>query len=414
MAITLKEAAELKRAKGELEQKRLTLKEKVKNHRDMGAEDLGKVTDQLRSLAEEIDDINEQLVDAPEPNTRGILPNVKTTDITEENFRSSAKYRDAFYRSYLHNKVSEADSEIMAFGKRAITDMNGGSVASGAEFLVPQTTLDRVYAVIKQYGRLYSAITKFGFTGDVSLPIGTTGAPTDNGDGTATLNFTVTEVAITQSAVVATLVVKNLLLRNSIPAFEQYLALEIGKYIGLLLENYVLNGGVDTSSFLGIITAIKSGTSAAKTYSDMDWGQISAILGEVESPYGDQGTWVMKRKTFFNRFFSLTDSAGKPLTTISAVVGGGHDMGINPTLGQTNYLIAGHPVLFTSQMPDVESVLFGDLSTYIVNESEAFTIESNTSEKFSEDKTVWRGKVYSGGKPLFAKDTFTYWSYVEA
>jgi HK97 family phage major capsid protein len=404
MAMTQKETAELKREKGELEQKRLALKEKVKNHRDMGAEEMGQIADQLRTLSEDIDAINEKLVDAPEEK-RGIPLPTKTNEITEDNFRSSSKYRDAFYRSYLGGKINDTDAAVLAFGKRAITDMNGGSVTSGAEYLVPQTTLDRVYKIIEQYGRLYSAITKFGFTGDVSLPIGTTGTPTDNSNGTATLNFTFTEVKISQEAVVATLVVKNLLLRNSIPAFETYLAGEIGKYIGILLENSVINGSLSGGTFLGLVTAIKEGTSDAKTYSDMDWAQIAEILGEVESPYGDQGTWIMKRKTFFNRFFSLTDAAGKPLVTITPVQGGP---------GTSNYLIAGMPVIFSSRMPDVDSVLYGDLSMYIVNESESFTIESNTSEKFSSDETVWRGKVYSGGKPLFPKETFTYWSYAEA
>lgn len=327
----------------------------------------------------------------------------KGNEITAENYRSSTQYRDAFYRSFLAGKISETDAEIMAFGKRAITDMNVGSVASGAEYLVPQTTLDRVYFIIQQYGRLYAAITKFGFTGDVSLPIGTTEAPTDNGDGTVTLNFSFTEVKISQQAVVATIVVANLLLRNSIPAFEQYLAMEIGKYIGLLLENYVLNGSLSTSTFLGIIAAIKA-ASADNTYSGMDWQQIANICAEVESPYGDNATWVMKRSTFFKKFFALTDAAGKPIVSVVPVLGGP---------GQSNYLIAGQPVLFTSQMPDTDSVLYGDLSTFIVNESESFVIESNTSEKFSEDKTVWRGKVYSGGKPLFATTTFTYWAYEE-
>ena len=403
--ISSKEAAELKREKTMIEEKRLALKEQVKNHRGMSTDELNETAENLRSLSDHMDEINEKLKGAPDEQ-RGRLPfnGGKHSDITEENYRSSAKYRDAFYRSFLNNKVSEADAEIMAFGKRAITDMNGDSVASGADYLVPQTTLDRVYAIITQYGRLYSGITKFGFTGDVSLPIGTTEAPTINADGTAELNFSFTEVKISQQAVVATITVKNLLLRNSIPAFEQYLAMEIGKYIGLLLENYVLSGSLSTSTFLGIIAAIKVAPSAANTYSIMDWQQIADICAEVESPYGDNATWVMKRSTFFRKFFAMTDAAGKPLTTTIPVAGGP---------GQSNYLIAGQPVIFTSQMPDTDSVLYGDLGTYIVNESEAFVIESNASEKFSEDKTVWRGKVYSGGKPLFAKTTFTYWSYDE-
>lgn len=411
VTLTQKEAAELRREKAELEQRRLTLKAKIKNHRDMSSEELEGTAEQLNSMSDRMDEINEKLRHAPDPEQRAKLSAPRSGEVIDEtNYRSSEKYRDAFYRSFLAGRVSEADAEVMAFGKRAITDMNGESVTSGAEYLVPQTTLDRVYTVIKQYGRLYSAITKYGFTGDVALPIGTAGAPTENPDGTVKLNFSFTEVKISQQAVVATITVKNLLLRNSIPAFEQYLAMEIGKYIGLLLENYVLNGSLSTSTFLGIITAIKSGTSAAETYSEMDWAQIAEICGSVDSPYGDNATWVMKRSTFFKRFFALTDGNGKPIVAIlnTPLVKG------LPGESQATYLIAGQPVLFTSQMPDEDSVLYGDLSTYIVNESESFTIEANTSEKFSEDKTVWRGKVYSGGSPLFAKDTFAYFHYQAA
>lgn len=410
MKLTQKEIAELKREQTELESKRSELKEKCKNHRDMSVEDLNGAAENIRSISARLDEIGTQLKDAPVEKRGGLgmLKDLKGNEITEENYRSSAKYRDAFYRSFLNNKVSEEDSEIMAFGKRAVTSMNGDGVTTGSEYLVPQTTLNNVYSVIKQYGKLYSAITKFGFTGDVALPIGAVNAPTDNDDGTTSLTFSFTEVKISQMAVVATIIVKNLLLRNSIPAFEQYLSREIGKYIGLLCENYVLNGTLDTSTFEGIITAIKTAPSAAKTYSELDWKGIAGIMGSVESPYGDNATWVMKRSTFFTRFFALTDSTGKPIVTVTPLIQGLPGQDNYGTA--TPYLIAGQPVIFTSQMPDTDGILYGDLSTYIVNESEAFVIESNTFEKFSEDKTVWRGKLYSGGKGTFPKQTFAYYS----
>jgi HK97 family phage major capsid protein len=410
--LTQKEVAELKREQTELETKRSELKEKCKNHRGMSEEALGVEVENLRTVSTRLDEIGAQLKDAPQAEKRGglgMLKDLKGNEITEENYRSTAKYRDAFYRSFLNNKVSEEDSEVMGFGKRAVASMNGEGVTAGSEYLVPETTLNKVYSVIKKYGKLYSAITKFGFTGDVALPIGTVDAPTENADGSAELTFSFTEVKISQMAVVATITVKNLLLRNSIPAFEQYLSMEIGKYIGLLCENYVLNGSLASSTFEGIITALRVAPSIAETYSILDWKAIAGIMGGVESPYGDNATWVMKRSTFFTRFFALTDSTGKPIVTVTPLIQG--QPGQDNYGTATPYLIAGQPVIFTSQMPDVDSILYGDLSTYIVNESESFTIESNTSEKFSEDKTVWRGKLYSGGKGTFPKETFVYYSY---
>ncbi|MHC1694623.1 MAG: phage major capsid protein [Eubacteriales bacterium] len=154
------------------------------------------------------------------------------------------------------DRVADTDAEVMSFGKRAITDMNGGSVTAGAEYLVPQTTLNEIQSVIVKYGPVYAAVTKYKFNGDVTIPIGTADTPTNNANGTDTLKFTFTEVVINQQAIVAVIKVKNLLLKNSIAGLEKYLSMEIGKYIGQQQENYVLNGTLASSKFLGIIPAV--------------------------------------------------------------------------------------------------------------------------------------------------------------
>ncbi|MED4599877.1 phage major capsid protein [Paenibacillus validus] len=399
--LSQKEAAELKREKSELEQKRLALKEKVKNHRDMSTEDITDATEELRSMGERIDEINEQLSNAPEDFKRGPIPQMKTNEINEQNFRSSAKYRDAFYRSFINRSVSTEDAEIMEMGKRSITDMNGGSITSGAAYLVPQTTLDVINSVIVKYGQVYAAITKYGFTGNVSLPIGTAGSPTDNGDGTATLNFTFTEANISQEAIVATIKVKNLLLKNSISALETYLAMEMGKYLGTYLDNAVING--DGGTFTGIIPSITAAPSEKQTYSLMDWAQLMDIESDVDSPYGDDAVFIMRRKTFFNRFRKMSDASGAPITTTIPVITGN---------GKTQFFLDGHPVIFTTAM-QIDDILFGDIKQYVVNESQEITIESSSvgDDVFGKDQTMWRGKVYSGGLPLFAKTTFTYYAY---
>ncbi|RED54791.1 phage major capsid protein [Cohnella lupini] len=402
MKMTHKQAAELKREKTELEQKRLALKDKVKNHRDVTTEELNATVDQLRTLAEQIDEINVQLADAPEAEKRGGM-GVKTIELNEENFRSSDKYRDAFFRSYITRSVSTEDAEIMDLGKRAITDMNGGSVTSGAAFLVPQTTLNVIQSVITKYGQVYAAVTKYGFTGDVTLPIGTAGATTDNGDGTVTLNFAFTEARIAQSAVVATIKVKNLLLKNSISALETFLATEMGKYLGVYLDNAVINGDGAGGSFTGIVPAITVAPSQKQTYSAMDWGKLMDIEGDVDSPYGDDAVFIMRRKTFFNRFRKMTDAGGAPITTTIPVVTGN---------GKTKFFLDGHEVMFTTAMA-LDDILFGDIKQYIVNESQDIVIESSSvgDNSFGKDETMWRGKVYSGGTPMFAKETFTLWGY---
>lgn len=392
-----KQIAEFKRQLSDLEAQRKVLKEECKNKRStMTSEELVSKTEELRTINEQIDDLKETLESAPSVRSNNYEA-VRSHEITAENFRSSTQYRDAFFRSYANKRVAEADAEIMAYGKRAITDMNGYSVTSGAEYLLPQTTMDKIQAIVVKYGALYGAVTKYNFNGDVTLPIGTADAPTNESNGTDTLTFTFTEVTINQQATVATVKVKNLLLKNSISGLEAFLAMEIGKYIGLQLENYVLVGNPASSKFQGIINAY--GTS--EKYTDADWELINDIYGALESPYGDAGTWIMKRRTFFKRFRSMTDAEGRPLISTLPVTQG--------SVGASQYFIDGRPVIFSTRMAE-DAFIYGDLSQYIVNESQEIVIEADASAGFNDDATVWRGKVYSGGKPLFVEEAFVYYT----
>lgn len=399
--LTQKEIAEFKREKEELEKKRLVLKEKVKNHREIDVKEVENITDELSKISERMNEISDQLKGTQTEKRGGITMEFeqiakRDNEITKENFRNTEKYRDAFFRSFINKKISPEDTEIMAMGKRAVTDMNGLSVASGAEYLVPQTTLNQIQSVIVKYGQLYANVTKYNFNGDITIPIGTAGSPT--GDEVDALEFTFAEVTINQQAVIATVSVKNLLLQNSISGLENYLAMEIGKYIGLQLEDYVLNGNPATSKFQGIIKAY--GTS--KKYSECSWELINDVYAAIDSPYGDNGAWIMNRKTFFSKFRSLTDAEGTPLIAALPVTVGG--------ASASQYFIDGRPVIFSTRMAD-DAFIYGDLSQYVVNESQNIVIESDASAGFAADSTIWRGKVYAGGKVLFVEDAFVYYEH---
>lgn len=384
---------------------------------DSEQEKLNSLKDEIRSIEEKINNLESQTDTNVENNTNNVNHRSINTNIphgiiepakrTQEEVLNSTEYRNAFYRSVMNNKILKTDYDIMQEGKRVITDMNGGTVTSGAEYLVPTTTLNMIKEIIEVWGNIYALVEKTSFTGNVSLPIATEGATTDNGDGSVTLTATFTEVTINQMAVIAMIKVKNLLLKNSISAFENYLTKQLGKYLGKQLTNYVLNGSPTTSKFTGIIFKIKDNAENT-TYSDIDWAWINSVQGSLESPYGDNAVWVMKRSTFFTKFRSLVDANGKPLAEI--VTGGP---------GGSKYYIAGQECFFTTLMPtgDTDPILYGDLKTYMVNESEGISIESSSENDtaFQADETHWRGKVYSGGKPtLPTANTFKYFTYEAA
>ncbi|MHC1694624.1 MAG: hypothetical protein AB9835_04965 [Eubacteriales bacterium] len=103
--LTQKAAAELRRNKTALEQQRLEIKKKCEQHRStMTTEQLSAETENMRSLSEQIDTINEQLKDAPEPDSRGGIFMPTNGSVTAENFRESIQYRDAFFRSFINGQ----------------------------------------------------------------------------------------------------------------------------------------------------------------------------------------------------------------------------------------------------------------------------------------------------------------------
>lgn len=418
--ITPKEAAGLRREQADLLQQKVALQKEFKPLMATAtAEQVAAEQDKIQKINDRIDAITEQLAgeqSAPQPEGGFSLINQTqpTQGITKDNFRESGEYRDAFYRSLSLGRVSESDANVLKYGKQAITSVDGEGVASGGNYLVPTTTLNKIHDVIQKYGRVYAAISKYTFDGDVSLPIGTAKIPTTNSDGVDELTFEFTEATLSNMAVVATIIVKNLMLKKGIPALESYLATEIGKYLGITLENYVLTNAVNHTNYQGIVPHLKASPDPrVGTYKDFTWATVGEIMGDVNSPYGDNATWIMARKTFFNKVFAMTDAAGRPVvTTAPSAVSGGTPPRDNFD-GAVSYLIAGQPVIFTDFLPaaDEGAILYFDLNQYVANESLGITIESNTSEKFSSDKTVWRGKLYGAGKPMFAKSAGTYYTY---
>lgn len=392
-----REAAEMERDREELEKRREALKLQVQMHRDKGEEapieELEAMTKEATEINAQIEAINEELrtVTKPNPEIGGQIPTM-VNEISRENFRGTKQYRDAFYRSLINRSIAEADRELMAWShERAITDMNGLSVSSGAAYLVPETTLNEISAIINKVSPLSGLVTRYNFNGAVTIPIGTPDTTTNNSDGTDTLAFIFTELAIGQDAVVALVEMKNLLLKNGISGIEQFIAAQIGEYIGLQLENYILNG--NSTNWVGIKTAHGSATETGVV---LDWEKIAAWVGSVPSPYGDEGVWLMSRANFYNKFYGLTDANGQPLCNVIPGLEG----------GQRNYIL-GRPVVFTSKLGSSD-VIYGDLKQFVMNVSQELVIEADASAGFAADKTIWRGKLYAGGKTRFATTAFNY------
>ncbi len=419
--LSQREKAEKLRDKEGLEVQREALKVQLEMHRDKGegitAEELEQTKRDMATfteLNEKIRGLEEELKDAPEANTE-IGRNVQTMASGMERAKittESPEYRMAFYRT-IQNKGKASDSDRAILDEamtecRAITDMNGGGVNSGADYLLPTATLNKIEVLKSSHGRLYNAIAKSNFIGTVKLPVGALHAATNEQDGTVSLSYDFTQVEVTQDAIVANIPVKNLLLKNSIDALEGFLAREIVKYLGYLLDTAVLSGNpaVDNGSFNGIVTAIAADVLAnpdhAHTYKAMDWEKIVEVQAAVGEGYDENATWIMRKKTFLTQFKGMMDAEGRPIARMEFVVAPGGR-------GEKKYFIDGDPVIFCPSVAE-NAFLYGDLDTIALNESLGVMIEADTSPNFKADETVIRGKVYAGSKPVFPLNAFAYYT----
>lgn len=405
MPLGQKEAAEKRREKVELEAKRAALKITVDQHRaanDAKPEELERTLAEATEIDEKLRGLELELQAAPSPTDIGGTLNrmVDNTVMSKSQFRGTQQYKDAFFGA-LANGMNDVYRGILDQGQeRVITDLNTGSITSGSAYLMPTTTLSEIYSVITEYGALYGKVTKFGIRGlGISLPIGTQGAATAESNGTDTLNFTFTNADINQAAIVANIKVPNMLMHNGVEGLERYLIAELGKFLGITLEDRILNGIVATHKFEGIITAISTGF---KTFSALTYAEFVGMLADVKAPYVRKGTWIMDSATYYGKVLSLTNAMGDPLVKDATVIQGGVST-IEP-------MLLGRPIIFTSKLPSGvnDGVIYGDLSQYIVNESLPFEMVSDPSRYRDEDATLIQGKVYAGGKCMIPT---TAWAY---
>jgi HK97 family phage major capsid protein len=303
----------------------------------------------------------------------------------------SVEYRDAFFRSIGNRRITNADAKILEVGKRAAHDYNGDGVPEGSEYLIPGTTKNQIVDVIKQYGQVYSAVTKTTFNGEIYIPIGRLKGKIKNDDGTFRLEFAFDNIKISQGAIIGTITIKNILLKNSISALEAYLVKQIGLQIALQLDNGVING--DGDSFTGILEKLEP-----RSYSTVGWDLVVDIEHSLKQAYSATAGFVMNWATF-GKFRKIRGADNLPIaSSVPIIMGNGYSV---------PYTLDNKPVLIVDPIIVGDGdILYGNLEAYNVNESQGMVIESDTSPEFIKDKTVWRGKVYSGGEPVLSEENF--------
>jgi len=416
MFLTKREIAERKAKREAILKEKETILEKTKLHRESptkeGNEELKTFITRSKELADELQKIDAELQAAEiERETKNIQIKENkggkkdmTLDIKNMTLKealASEIYRDAFYKKLFREarktikrddpEPTEPEDEILEH----VTFLNAGSVESGAGYLLPTSSVNKIQSILTESGVVWNLLPKMNLKGNVTIPIGARTGTTANEYGVAELKYEFTQLKIEQTAIVAEIKVQNLLLANAIEDLEDYFVRESAKHLKEQLDFKCLNG--DGDYFDSLLEAVEAETYAATgvTYAD-----VMECEGSMKQAYAAGALWLMSRKTYFNNFKTMTDPNGNLLASTIAFTNG--------NAASTAHLLDGIRVEFSDDIPDGEFMLFNP-TYFIANVSKNITIDVNTSIYQNKDQTAWYAKVYAGAKLLFPEEVIKYY-----
>lgn len=296
-----------------------------------------------------------------------------------EEVLSTQEYRTGYLKTLQGKQLDEVE-------QRALTT---GSSSAGAA--VPTETMNMIIDKLRQTSVLFPLINVSFIPGKVSLVVanaknaaawkaeGTDGTPADD---------TVVEVNLAGYELIKLVEISAAAKAMTIPAFEQYIVSELGRQMGIAIENAILNGeGGSENQPEGIIDSITWGSSNSTTYANggaVGYDDIVELISLLPTMYHQNATFVMSRDMFWKGIRKIKDENEQPIFTY------------NPQDSVANRVF-GYPVVINDYI-DAEDILFGDFNYYYMNFAEPVAIETSREASFKSGKVTFRGLAVADGK----------------
>ena len=329
-----------------------------------------KEIEERQAVASKIEQVEVRKIEKPKE--------IKSMEFTQETVLTTAEFRSAYLKNLQGKELNEVE-------KRALTTASNSAGAA-----VPSQTLERIIDKLRQSSALFPFVNVSYIPGNVSLVVANAknaaAWKTEGSDGTPA-DDTVTKVNLAGYELIKLVEISAAASAMTIDAFEAYIVEEIGRQLGIALENAILNGsgdgqptGVDTITWV-------DGTNAVE-YAALDYDALVDTIALLPTLYHPNAKFVMNRKTFFSGVQKIKDGE-MPV------------FNLNPA-GAVQFTVLGYPVVLDDYIGDDE-ILFGDFSKYFVNFSLAPTIETSIEAGFRSGKKVYRGLAVVDGKPALAE-----------
>lgn len=343
---------------------------------------LDEVKDELESLEKEQDELAEkkevvEKIETVEARTINQPKEIKTMEFNKETILSAPEFRSAYLKNLQGKELNEVE-------KRALTTASDS--AGGA---VPTQTQNAIIDKLRQSSALFPFVKTSFIPGNVSLVVANSKNAaewkSEGSDGTA-YDDTVTKVNLAGYELIKLVEISASASAMTIDAFEQYIVDEIGRQLGIALENAILNGDGDGQPS-GINTLTWNEDNSVE-YSTLDYDTLVDTIALLPTLYHPNAKFVMNRKTFFAGVQKVKDGE----TPI---------FNLNPS-ATAPFSVLGYPVVLDDYLADGE-ILFGDFTYYYLNFSLAPSIETSIEAGFRSGKKVYRGLAVVDGKPALSE-----------
>ena len=317
---------------------------------------------------------------------------------TAENVFESAEYRNAFMKTMLNQKLSDAETRAFALGMQVAEKRNDAyNTASNSAAVLPTATLNEIIKKARTMGGLLGECRAFNIPTKISIPIGT---PSDKAAwhteaaAVESENVTVASVAFDGYEIMKVFSISEKVRKMSIAAFESYLVDELTACVMELLDYALING-----SGSGQGTGLESGITWVKTAgatknevevaaaTDLTYADIVSVVALLKRGYAAGAKWAMNNKTLYTYFYTLTDNTDRPLF-------------ISDPKSESIGKILGFDVVIDDNIADGKCYL-GNYSKYLgYNLPEGIVIESSRESSFKKGVVDYRAMAIADCKPL--------------
>ena len=303
-------------------------------------------------------------------------------EFNQETIVSAPEFRSAFLKNLQGKPINEIE-------QRALTTASNSAGAA-----VPTQTLNTIVDKLRQSSVLFPLIKVSYIPGNVSIVVANAknaaAWKVEGNDGTPA-DDTVTKVNLAGYELIKLVEISAAASAMTIDAFEAYIAEEIGRQLGIAVENAILNGDGDGEP-TGILGGITWGSTNSETWAanaEIAYDDLINGVALLPTLYHPNAIFVMNRKTLFGGVRKIKTTTGEPIFAYNAQDG----------FAGT---IFGYKVVINDYIAD-NNILFGDFGQYYMNFAQQPTIETSIEAGFRSGKKVFRGLAVADGKPALTE-----------